>query len=99
MDAADRQEGEVAQAKPARLKEKIAVLREQVQRLRAMEDAVRAVPDQQVSLADPDARSMVTSGKGTGIVGYNVQAACQRGSSCATPTQIPIKLTVHSFVR
>lgn len=75
MDAADRQEGEVAQAKSARLKEKIAVLREQVQRFRAMEDAVRAAPDQQVSLTDPDARSMATSGKGTGIVGYNVQAA------------------------
>ena len=75
MDAADRQEGEVAQAKSARLKEKIAVLRTQVQQFRAMEEAVRAAPDQQVSLTDPDARSMATSGKGTGIVGYNVQAA------------------------
>ena len=75
MDAADRQEGEVAQAKSARLKEKIAMLRTQVQQFRAMEEAVRAAPDQQVSLTDPDARSMATSGKGTGIVGYNVQAA------------------------
>ena len=75
MDAADRQEGEVAQAKSARLKEKIASLRTQVQQFRAMEEAVRAAPDQQVSLTDPDARSMATSGKGTGIVGYNVQAA------------------------
>src|SRR5882757_8589590 len=61
MDAADRQEGEVAQAKSARLKEKIAVLRTQVQRFRAMEDAVRAAPDQQVLLTDPDARAMATS--------------------------------------
>ncbi|MGO4726905.1 MULTISPECIES: IS1182 family transposase [unclassified Inquilinus] len=75
MDAADRQEGGVAQAKSVRLKEKIAVLREQVQRFRAMEDTIRAAPDQQVSLTDPDARSMATSGKGTDIVGYNVQAA------------------------
>lgn len=75
MDAADRHEGDVAQAKSARLKEKIAVLRTQVQQFRAMEEAVRAAPDQQVSLTDPDARSMATSGKGTGIVGYNVQAA------------------------
>jgi hypothetical protein len=65
----------VAQAKSARLEEKIAVLRAQVQQFRAMEDAVRAAPDQQVSLTDPDARSMATSAKGTGVVGYNVQAA------------------------
>jgi hypothetical protein len=75
MDAADRQEGEVAQAKSVRLKEKIAALREQMQQFRAMEEMVRAAPDQQVSLTDPDARSMATSGKGTGVVGYNVQTA------------------------
>ena len=32
-------------------------------------------PDGQISLTDPDARSMATSGRGTGIVGYNVQTA------------------------
>ena len=75
MDAADRHEGDVAQAKSARLKEKIAVLRTQARQFRAMEETVRAAPDEQVSLTDPDARAMATSGKGTGIVGYNVQAA------------------------
>jgi transposase len=75
MEAADRQESEVAQAKSVRLKEKIAALREQMQQFRAMEEVVRAAPEGQVSLTDPDARSMATSGKGTGIVGYNVQAA------------------------
>ena len=75
MDTADRQEGEVAEAKSARLKDKIAWLRQQMQCLRAMQKRVRAAPDQQVSLTDPDARSMATSGKGTGVVGYNVQAA------------------------
>ncbi len=35
----------------------------------------RLAPDQQVSLTDPDARSMATSGRGTGMVGYNVQAS------------------------
>jgi transposase len=74
LDAADRQESEVAQAKSARLKDKIAGLREQMRQFRAMEAAVKAAPDQQVSLTDPDARSMATSGRGTGIVGYNVQA-------------------------
>jgi hypothetical protein len=40
-----------------------------------MEQTVHDAPDQQVSLTDPDARSMATSGKGTATVGYNVQIA------------------------
>jgi transposase len=75
LDAADRQEGEVAQAKSARLKEKIAALRAQMQSFKEIEARVAATPDHQISLTDPDARSMATSGRGTGIVGYNVQAA------------------------
>src|SRR5476649_1765938 len=57
------------------LKEKIAGLRQQMQALKAMEQMVQDAPDQQVSLTDPDARSMATSGKGTATVGYNVQIA------------------------
>ena len=34
-----------------------------------------ASPDQQISLTDPDLRSMATSGRGSGVVGYNVQVA------------------------
>ena len=75
LDRADREESDVAEAKSGRLKEKIAGLRRQMQALKAMEQTVHAAPDQQVSLTDPDARSMATSGKGTGIVGYNVQTA------------------------
>ena len=40
-----------------------------------MQELVQAAPDKQVSLTDPDARSMATSGRGTGVVGYNVQTA------------------------
>jgi transposase len=75
VETADRQEGELAQAKSGRLKDKIAQLREQMAALKALEPVVAAAPDQQVSLTDPDARSMATSGKGTGVVGYNVQTA------------------------
>jgi transposase len=75
LETADRQEGELAQAKSIRLKDKIAVLREQMKRFQALEPVVAAAPDQQLSLTDPDARAMATSGKGTGMVGYNVQAA------------------------
>lgn len=75
LDRADRQDGDVAEAKTARLEEKIEGLRRQMQSLKAMGRQVEAAPDKQVSLIDPDARSMATSGKGTGIVGYNVQVA------------------------
>ena len=74
LETADRQEGEVAEAKSARLKDKIATLREQMRKYKGLEAAVHAAPDKQISLTDPDARSMATSGKDTGMVGYNVQA-------------------------
>jgi len=75
LDRADREESDVAEAKSLRLKENIAGLRRQMQSLKEMAQQVQAAPDQQVSLTDPDARSMATSGRGTGIVGYNVQIA------------------------
>ena len=75
LDRADREDDDVAEAKTVRLKEKIEGLRRQMQSLKEMGKQVEAAPDKQVSLTDPDARSMATSGKGTGIVGYNVQIA------------------------
>jgi transposase len=77
LDRADRQDNDVAEAKTARLKEKIEGLRRQMQALKDMGQQVEAASDQQISLTDPDARSMATSGKGTGIVGYNVQMAVE----------------------
>ena len=43
-----------------------------MRKYKALEVAVHAAPD--ISLTDPDARSMATTGKDTGLVGYNVQA-------------------------
>jgi transposase len=75
MDTADRTQSDVAEAKAVRLQDKIAKLQQQMQDLRAMEQQLQEAPDGQVSLTDPDARSMATSGRGTGMVGYNVQTA------------------------
>src|SRR5881397_1919148 len=69
LDQADREESDVAEAKSGRLKEKIAGLRRQMQALKVIEQKVQDAPGQQVSLTDPDARSMATSGKGTATVG------------------------------
>ena len=50
-----------------RLKEKLAKLEEEVKRLAAIEKALLASPDKQISLTDPDCRSMATSGRGSGM--------------------------------
>jgi len=73
MDTADRAEPEVAQLKKGRLQDKISALRQQMQKLKALEGQMLASPDQQLSLTDPDARSMKS--RESGIVGYNVQTA------------------------
>jgi transposase len=76
LDTADRQEpSEALATKTARLKEKLARLGEEMQRLEGLEARMLAAPDQQISLTDPDSRSMATSGRGSGVVGYNVQVA------------------------
>jgi transposase len=78
LDTADRQEpSEALKTKTSRLKEKIATLKEQMQRLEVLKAAMLATPDQQISLTDPDSRSMATSGRGSGVVGYNVQVAVE----------------------
>jgi gas vesicle protein len=78
LDTADRQEpSEALKTKASRLKEKIAKLKEQMQRLEILKVKMLATPDQQISLTDPDSRSMATSGRGSGVVGYNVQVAVE----------------------
>ena len=73
LDTADRQEPAVAKIRGERLQDKIAVLKEQMKALKEIEIRLNDTPDKQISLTDPDARSMKT--RGTGIVGYNIQTA------------------------
>jgi len=73
LDTADRQEPEVAQLRTLRLQDKIAALKKQMQALKEIEVQLKNAPDGQISLTDPDSRSMKT--RGTGMVGYNVQTA------------------------
>jgi len=76
LDSADRQEPSLGRTtKIDRLADTITKLREEMQRLEKLEVGMLGEPDQQLSLTDPDARSMATSGRGSGMVGYNVQAA------------------------
>jgi transposase len=76
LDTIDLQEpSEELAIRTEHLKEKLAKLESEMQRLAAMEQLMLASPDQQISLTDPDSRSMATSGRGSGVVGYNVQVA------------------------
>ena len=81
LDTADRQTtageepSETVLLTKTRLREKLAKLEEEVKRLAAIEKALLASPDKQISLTDPDCRSMATSGRGSGMVAYNVQSA------------------------
>ena len=76
LDTADRHEpSEALAAKTTHLKEKLAKIKGQMERLKVLEAQMLAAPDQQISLTDPDSRSMATSGRGSGVVGYNVQVA------------------------
>jgi transposase len=76
LDTADRQEpSEELASKTAHLQEKLVRLESEMERLAVMEKLMLASPDQQISLTDPDSRSMATSGRGSGVVGYNVQVA------------------------
>lgn len=76
LDTADLQEpSEALASKTAHLKEKLAKLASEIRKLEVYEKEMLASPDQQISLTDPDCRSMATSGRGSGVVGYNVQVA------------------------
>src|SRR6266496_3277240 len=75
LDRADREPTLVTEGRVSRLKEKLATVKAHIQHLKQIGQRLREAPDGQVSLTDPDARSMATSGRGTGIVGYNVQTA------------------------
>jgi transposase len=75
LETADRHGDAVPEAKVTRLKSKVEKLREEIVRLNAINTEMMRSEDKQISLTDPDARSMATSGKDTGIVGYNVQIA------------------------
>ncbi len=76
LDTADRQEpSEALAAKTLHLKEKLGKIKEEMAKLASLEKRMLSSPDQQISLTDPDSRSMATSGRGSGVVGYNVRVA------------------------
>src|SRR5258708_3194942 len=75
LDRADREPVLVTEARVEHIKEKVATVKQQMRQLKQIGKQMSQAPDGQISLTDPDARSMATSGRGTGMAGYNVQTA------------------------
>jgi transposase len=75
LDRADRQPELTTRSRIQHINDKIAAFKRQIQKFNALSRQLQVTPDQQISETDPDARSMATSGRGTGMVGYNVQTA------------------------
>jgi transposase len=75
LETADRTQPTEIEAKTERLQDKIKKLREQMKQLDSTKEQLKEEPDGQRSITDPDARSMNSQAKGSGLVGYNVQAA------------------------
>ena len=75
LDSADREEPAIAEIKTTSIKEKITELKQKMKDLKVLEVEMLETPDKQISLTDPDARSMVSGSNGSGLIGYNAQAA------------------------
>ena len=76
LETADRQPS-TPEIKITRLKDKVARLKQEIERMKAIEAQLAKAEETQISLTDPDARSMQGTGKATGTVGYNVQCAVE----------------------
>lgn len=75
LDRADRDPTVVLPERVSRLQEKVAKIKEQMRDLTQIEHRMHVSQELQISLTDPDARSMATSRLGSAVVGYNVQTA------------------------
>src|SRR4030095_14851953 len=77
LETADRTQPAEVEAKTERLREKIKTLRDQMQAMEPTREELKRRPEGQLSQTDADARSMISQAKGSGLVGYNVQAAVE----------------------
>jgi len=75
IECADRADDKTSIEDTERLPDKIKKPEAEIDRLNAIEREMLKKTDQKISLTDPAARSMATSGRGSGMVAYNVQSA------------------------
>ncbi len=94
LDKMDQKAPEVVEIQAPMLTEKIASLRQALVELDALEVELDKTEDKQISLTDPDARSLRT--RGTGIVGYNVQSAVEPDNHLIVAHEVTNQFNDHS---
>ena len=94
LDKMDQKSDEVVEIQTPMLKEKIASLKEALAALNALEPELNKREDKQISLTDPEARSLRT--RGTGIVGYNVQTAVEPANHLIVAHEVTNQFNDHS---
>lgn len=72
---ADRIDSSIHGDKKERLNKKIKKVQDEIAKIKKIGVLIDEGPDEQISLTDPDCRSMRTRSKSSGTVGYNVQTA------------------------
>ena len=85
----------VPEARIERATRKLAHLRREADRLKAVERRMDATGESQVSLSDPDARSMATTARMPRVVGYNVQSVVETGHHLIVAHEV----TMHGYDR
>ena len=75
LDANDAQEPEEPKLSAEELKEKIRLLKERMKKYKGLQGRMEESGESQISLTDPDSRSMPVGGGRITDVGYNVQVA------------------------
>lgn len=94
LDKMDQKADEVVEIQAPVLKDKIASLKDALAQLDAVEAELNESEDKQVSLTDPEARSLRT--RGTGIVGYNVQSAVEPDNHLIIAHEVTNQFNDHS---
>jgi transposase len=97
LDTADRQPS-TPEIKVSRLKDKVAKLKQEIERVKAIGEQLEKPEDTQISLTDPDARSMQGTGKATGTVGYNVRSSSASCGSAPLSVQCAVEAENHLIV-
>ena len=91
LDAADSQDEGAGSAEVNNIQEKIAAIRGRRERIEAHRDALVASGEEQLSLTDPDSRSMHAA---TGVgVGYNIQIAVDAKHKLIAEQQVHNKVS------
>jgi transposase len=98
LDENDAQEPEERKLTAQELKEKIKVLRERMKKYKGFQNQLDESGEKQISLTDPDSRSMPLAGGPRTQVGYNVQVSVDQMHKLIVDHEVTNKVTDRSLL-